>query len=159
MNFEKQIRSYLVDVRKDVTKQINALQMSASGRMEHKFRVVANQHLVGEIRGVHYMKYLENTFTGRPQTVGRQFVENIIEWFRYKRLQPKRNGEIIPSTETNIKRSAFGIAKSIVANGTKYSKSGVGLDIQGAMNRHKSDYLESIGKEFLKEFSENLKIK
>ena len=163
MDLEEEIRDYLKAVRKDVTAQIDKHNFIASGRMRSNFRVVANQFLAGEIRGVFYMNFLQEG-TAKPKKVGKDFVANIIEWMRFKGIQPKRINKdgsfyVVPNTTSNIKRSASGIAQGIVDNGTPATRREKNLDIIGAMNRHKKKYLESIGKEFLLTFEKNLKVK
>jgi len=163
MDLEKEIRTYLKAVRKDVAQQIKTHNFIASGRMLANFRVAANQFLAGEIRGVFYMNFLQEGAT-KPKGVNRAFIKNIVDWMRFRGIQPKRRSRdgalsVVPSTVTNIKRAAFGIAKGIVADGTPATRREKNLDIVGAMNRHKSEYLEAIGKQFLLTFEDNLKIK
>ena len=158
MDFEVEIRTYLKAVRADVVAQIDKYNYIASGRMRRNFRVVANQFLSGEIRGVFYMNFLQKG-SKKPKGVSRLFVDNIVNWMNSRRIQPKRDGIPVANTTTNIRRSAYGIAKGIVMNGTPATRGEKNLDIVGAMERHKRPYLESIGKEFLLEFNNKLTIK
>lgn len=159
MNLDKEIRAYLVEVKKDLVQQIDNQALIASGRMKNSLRVVANQRLVGELRGTLYTQYNEKGFNVKPKNVSRRFVDNIKEWMYYKGISPKRNGEILPATSTNIRRSAFAIAKGIIDNGTPVTQGLKGIDIEGAMKKHESAYLNNIGKEFFKSFDERLTIK
>ena len=163
MDLSKEIRKYLIAVRKDITAQIDKHDFIASGRMRRNTRVVANQYLAGEVRGVYYMNFLQEG-TSKPKKVSKGFVDNIIDWIGYKGIALKRTRKdgstyIVPNTKSNIKRSAFGIAQGIVDKGTPATRREKNIDIIGAMNRHKNDYLEAIGKEFLLTFEDKLKIK
>ena len=163
MDLEVEIRNYLKAVRKDVSNQIDTNGFIASGRMKRNFRVVANQYLVGEIRGVYYMNFLQEG-TSKPKKVSKAFVANIAEWMKFKGISLKRKRKdgstyIVPNTTSNIKRVAGAIAYGIVDKGTPATRREKNLDIIGAMNRHKKPYLEAIGKEFLLTFEKNLKIK
>ena len=151
MNLSPQIRAYLIEVRKDLTKQIDSKDMIASGRMRRNLRVVANQHLEGEIRGERYTEWLTIPYIKKPSGVSPEFVQRIISWMRFKGITPDK--------DRSIEATANAIAYKIVEFGTKWSKPGKGLDIPGAMERHKSKYLESIGESFLLEFSNKLTIK
>jgi hypothetical protein len=160
MDFNKEIRIYLIAVKNDILNQINTNDFVASGTMRNKLRVVANQHFLdGEIRGTFYMQYLEKGYRKKPSFVGRNFVANLIDWMRFRNISPKRNGVILPATETNLKRSAFGIAKGIVKKGTPATRQEKNLDIAGAMAKHVQPLMEGITLEFFKTFNDDLKIK
>ena len=151
MNLSPQIRAYLIEVRKDLTSQIDELGMKASGRMKRNLRVVANQYLEGEIRGEFYTEFLTKPYTKKPSGVSPAFVARIKSWMQWKGIQP--------DNDKTIEQASNAIAHKIVEKGTKWSKPGKGLDIPGAMKRHESKYLKSIGEEFLLTFSKKLTIK
>ena len=159
MNFDRQFTDFLTNVRKDIQGQFREQDLNASGFAMNSLKVVANQYIKAQIVGRRYTKYLEKGWKGRPKSVGRNFVDNIIQWMSFRGIQPKRDGKIIPSTETNIKRSAFGIAKGITQFGTSVNKGFKGLEFQKAINQNMSPFLQSIGAEFTIEFKEKLKIK
>ena len=157
INFNKQIREYLDTVKIDIQSELRNQSLIATGSAVNSLRVVANQFLIGELRGVVYLNFLRKGFKEKPKSVSRSFIDNIIDWMLVKGIQPQREGEIVPSTETNIKRSAFGIAKGIVDKGTPVTRGEKGVDINRILNENLPDYLEGVAGELLLNFQDKIK--
>ena len=156
IDFNKQIREYLDTVKIDIVSEMRNQRLVASGQAISSLRVVANQFLIGELRGEAYINTLMKGYNQRPKHVGRRFLDRIINWMRIKGIQPMNDGQVSPNTEGYIKRSAYGIAQSIVDNGTRINKGEAGVDLVKILDENLPDYLEGVAGELLVSFSDNL---
>lgn len=159
MDFKTENTEFLRNVLKDIKQQFKTRDLVASGFAINSMKIVANQFITAQIVGRKYTEYLQTGFKGKPRNVSRSFVDGIMLWMGYRGILPKRNGEIIPSTTTNIKRSAFGIARGIVKRGTSINQGRQGLEFERAIESNMTPYMESIGKKYLVTFQEKTKIK
>ena len=157
INFNRQIREYLDTVKLDIESELTNQYPGASGQARSSLRVVANQFLIGELRGVVYLNFLLKGFTTKPRSVSRAFIDNIISWMGFRNIQPMRDGEILPSSETNIRRSAFAIAKGVVDKGTPVTRSEKGIDLQRILNENLPEYLEGVAGNLLVNFQDKIK--
>ena len=157
IDFNRQIREYLDTVKGDIQSELHAQSMNATGTASASLRVVANQFLIGELRGVVYLNFLFKGFKEKPRSVGRQFVDNIIRWMQVKGISPQRDGQIVASTSTNIRRSAFSIAKGITEKGTRVTRGEAGIDINRILEENLPPYLEGVAAGFLVDFQDKIK--
>ena len=157
IDFNRQIREYLDTVLIDIQSELKGQGMNATGAASASLRVVANQFLIGELRGLVYLNFLVKGFTQKPRSVGRQFVDNIIRWMQVKGISPQRDGQVVPSTATNIRRSAFGIAKGITIRGTRVTRGEAGIDINKILEENLPPYLEGVAGQLLVSFSDKIK--
>jgi len=157
INFNKQIREYLDTVKIDIQSELRIQEFEATGSAINSLRVVANQYLIGELRGVVHLNFLVKGFKTKPLAVSRAFIDNIILWMQARNIMPKRKGVIVPATYTNITRSAFSIAKGIVDKGTPVTRGEKGVDIIRILNDNLPDYLEGVASDFLLNFKDKIK--
>ena len=157
INFNAHIREYLDTVKLDIQSELQNQDMNATGTASSSLRVVSNQFLIGEVRGVVYLNFLLKGFTQKPKSVGRAFVDGIIRWMEVRGIMPQRDGEILPATATNIKRSAFSIAKGITEKGTRVTRGEAGIPIRQILDDNLPDYLEGVAGQLLVNFSDKIK--
>ena len=157
IDFNQHIRAYLKEVQAAIVQSARSQNLNATGTALNSLRVVANQYLIGELRGVFYINFLRTGFTGKPRSVSRLFIDNIIIWMRAKGIFPEKDGQIVPSTSSNIRRSAFGIAKGIVDHGTRVTRGEAGIPITKILEDNLTPYLEGVASEFLLNFKDKLK--
>lgn len=158
-DFKRIYREYLNTVKDDIQVEMNSQNRIASRQAYNSMRVVANQFLEAEIRGVKYIQYLENGVGSQPKTFGKGLIKNIMDWMRAKGISPFHKGQILPSTETNLKRAAGGIARSLVRNGTAIKRGEPGLHIKEAIDENKPQLLKDMGAEMVLEFKDIMKLK
>ena len=157
INFNPAIREYLDTVKIDIVSEMNNQRLVASGTAISSLRVVANQFLIGELRGQAYINTLIKGYSGRPGSIGRKFVDNIITWMQAKGIQPMIDNQVAPDTEGYIRRSAYAIAKGIVDTGTRINKGNAGIPLTKILEENLADYLEGVAGELLISFSDNIK--
>ena len=159
MEFKQENTAFLRNVKQDIQEQFKNRDLIASGFAVNSLKIVANQFINAQIVGRKYTAYLETGFKGKPKNVSTSFINGIIAWMASRGIAPMRNGEVLPSTSTNIKRSAFGIARGIVSRGTSINQGRQGLEIEVAIQKNMTPYLESIGANYVATFKDKLKIK
>jgi len=158
-DFKQIYREYLNTVKGDIEVQMRRQNRVASRKGIQSLRVVANQFLTAEIRGLKYIQYLEDGVGSHPKSFGRGLIDNIAQWMKDKSISPFRNGEIVPSTSTNIRRAAGAIARSIVKQGTAIRRGEQGLDFQTPIQENMPQLLKDMGRKMVVEFTDKLKIK
>ncbi len=158
-DFKRIYREYLNTVKGDIEVQMRSQNRVASGDAIKSLRVVANQFLEAEIRGLRYIGTLEDGVGSQPSSFGSAFINDIMSWMKAKGISPLRKGKVLPSTDTNIRRAAGGIARNIVRHGTKIKQGEHGLDLKEAIDENKPQLLKDMGKEMILDFTEQFKIK
>jgi len=148
-DLNKVLREYLDTVKDDIRSEIRSQSRYASGWAYNTLRVVGNQILKAELRGVGYLQFLQTGVGSKPRSVSPSFTQRIMQWMRAKGIQP-RGG--------NLRRSAGGIARSISRKGTAIKRGQRGIDIDGILQDNLTPALEGVAAEILKDFSNGLKI-
>lgn len=158
-DFKRIYREYLNTVKSDIEVQMRSQNRIASKSAIRSLRVVANQFLEAEIRGLRYIKFLEDGVGSQPKKGSDGFLSELVEWMRDKGIAPRRRGKIVPATETNLERAAGGIMNSLVRKGSAIKRGEHGLDIKEAVEENKPQLLKDMGAEMALEFKEIMKIK
>ena len=150
-------RNFLREVKFDLIEQLDSQKRNATGLLKNSLRVVANQRLEGELRGLGYMEFL--VFGSQPSGVGRALVNKLIIWLKAKKI-PLRNdkGQFITKNENNYKRSAFAIANHISSRGTAIKRGQKGVSIQDAITRNIDKLGQEVATEYFVDFTNGLKI-
>ena len=158
-SFKRIFREYLNTVRDDIVTEMRARNMPATGLAERTLRVVANQHLEAQIRGQIYIGALETGVGSKPRGVGNSLIRNLMVWMKAKGVSPLRNGKVMPSNTDNLRRSAWGIAISLVRRGTAIYRGAKGIDLKAPIKDNMPKLLQSMGTEIVIEFKDKLTIK
>ena len=158
-DFKAAYREYLNTIIVDVKAEMREQKRRATREAINSLRVVENQFLNAQIRGVKYFDYLRDHSGSKPRGIGRELVSNLMEWMKFKGIQPERRGKIEPSTEGNYKRSAFGIAQNMVDNGNEIYRGQKGIDFHTPIRENMPELLEDMGRVMVVSFTDKLTIK
>ena len=150
-NFSTILNEYLQTVKSDIISEMSAQGRNASRTAVNSLRVVANQYLQAELRGVAYFEYLQDGVGSQPKAVSPEFRENIESWMRYKGITPD-NGK-------SIRSASYGIAKSIVDRGTAIRRGQQGLTITDIIKENIPTALKDISSEMVLEFTDKLTLR
>jgi hypothetical protein len=140
-DFSKVFREYLETVRDDIRREMQSQGRNASGYASNSLRIVANQRLQAELRGVRYFEALQRGV--KPKGISPAFVGKISSWMRSK----------------GIEGSAFAIARSIVQRGTAIYRGQRGIDIDSILQDNRTQLLDDMGREIVFEFKKGLKVR
>lgn len=145
---------YLLTVKDDILIDLSARNMNATREAARSLRVVQNQFIRAQLRGVFYIDYLVS-FNQRqsPKKVSENFATGVMIWMQAKGIAPKRGGQVVPRTTTNLLRSANAIAQSIVNNGNPYKKKR-GIDLTKHLNDNKPELLRDVSNALLRSFKD-----
>jgi hypothetical protein len=152
-------RNFLKGVKEDLIAQIDSQNRKASGLLRSSLRVVANQRLEGELRGLFYIEYLMDGVGSKPSGISPQFVKRIEQWMRYKGIQPRERGRFARKSNTAYRRSAYAIAKKIHEQGTAIYRGQRGLDIEQAISDNIDTFGQEVAREYEVVFEEQFKLK
>ena len=152
LNFNNEYREFLNDVKDNLIAQIKNKGLNATGYAANTLRVVANQKLEAELRGTKYLKYLQTGVGSQPKSIGKRFINALMEWISAKpNVQPK--------PKQTIKQLAFAIGNSIVKNGTGIKRGKKGISISQAIKESKTKLLKEMGQKMRIDFTNGLKVK
>ena len=152
----KHLREYLETVKGDIIIDLDSNHMNATGFLRSSLRVVENQYLDAQLRGANYLPFVQTQPRTRKPNSPR-FWYQIFLWMQAKGIAPERDGKVLPATTTNLRRSAYAIAKGITERGTKYQRGARGVDLREHMKANLPKALEGISGEFLTQFRDKAK--
>lgn len=150
-DFKEEYREFLDAVKINLTAQMRSQNRIATGFAVNTLRIVANDKLEAELRGVGYFKYLQTGIGAQPKKIGKRFINFLKEWIKAKRIEPRPNEK--------IKQLAFRIAQSIVYKGTAIKRGQKGISISQAIKDEKPEFLKQVGAKMRIDFVKGLKIK
>jgi hypothetical protein len=151
-NFHTENQEFLNDLRDNLRVQLKRQGRKATGRAINSLRVVSNQKLNAELRGVGYLAYLQTGVGSKPKAIGSRLISNLMEWISYK--------GITPAPKQTIKQMAFAIANTISADGTRiFQRKEKGISISQAIKETKPKFLKEIGQKMIIDFKKGLKVK
>ena len=102
------------DIVRRFRDKMSSMKLDATRRTSKSFRYeVKPEELI-----IRYKKSFESIDAGLGPRFHSPSRGKIIEWMKAKNIQPRKNGQFVPSTDANYKRSAFAIGRAIYQNGT-----------------------------------------